>query len=155
MISLLWAMDKNWLIGKENKIPWHYKKDLMYFKEKTQGKTVLMGDNTYYSLKGYYKDRPLPYGKIYVASLDDLKLEDATLIKDINQFLKDFKEELWVIGGKTIYQLSLPYADRLYITMIDKEYEGDTYFPRFDLSKFNLVSSVRDEELDFRLYERL
>ena len=83
MISLIWAMDKNWLIGKENKIPWHYKKDLMYFKEKTQGKTVLMGDNTYYSLKGYYKDRPLPYGKIYVASLNDLELAmDFALISE-------------------------------------------------------------------------
>ena len=51
MIKLIWAMDKNWLIGKENKIPWHYKEDLLYYKEKTAGQIVLMGDNTYFSLK--------------------------------------------------------------------------------------------------------
>ena len=80
MIKLIWAMDKNWLIGKENKIPWHYKEDLLYYKEKTAGQIVLMGDNTYFSLKGYYKTKPLPYAKIYVASLNDLKLETTKFL---------------------------------------------------------------------------
>ena len=87
MIKLIWAMDKNWLIGKENKIPWHYKEDLLYYKEKTAGQIVLMGDNTYFSLKGYYKTKPLPYAKIYVASLNDLKLDDAIVINDLKGFL--------------------------------------------------------------------
>ena len=75
MISLIWAMDINWLIGIDDKLPWHYREDLLYYKEKTAGKTVLMGDKTYYSLKGYYKTKPLPYGKIFVASLDKLELD--------------------------------------------------------------------------------
>ena len=157
MISLIWAMDKNWLVGKDNKLPWHFKEDLLYYKEKTCGKTVLMGDKSYYSLKSYYKEKPLPYGKIYVASLDDLSLNDATVIHDINHFLDNFNkdEELWVVGGATIYRFSLPYADRLYITHVDGEYEGDAYFPKFDLeNEFNLLSSRISNNLNFCVYER-
>lgn len=154
MIKMIWAMDKNWLIGKENKIPWHYKEDLIYFKEQTKGQNVLMGDKTYYSLKSYYKDRPFPYGKIYVASLDDLQLEDAILVKDIDGFLQNYHDDLFVIGGATIYKMSLKYADYLYITFINKEYDGDTYFPHFNLNDYKLISQNDLNELSFRIYER-
>ena len=157
MISLIWAMDKNWLVGKENKLPWHFKEDLIYYKSKTNGQTVLMGDNSYYSLKGYYKDKPLPYGKIYVASLNNLDLEDATVINDVISFLNNFPKEetLWVVGGATIYKFALPYADYLYITHVDGEYEGDAWFPKFDLdNEFNLVSSKISNNLNFCVYER-
>ena len=90
MISLIWAMDKNWLVGKGDKLPWHFKEDLIYYKSKTAGKTVLMGDKSYFSLKSYYKDKPLPYGKIYVASLDQLELDDAIVVNDVISFLKEF-----------------------------------------------------------------
>ena len=103
-----------------------------------------MGDKTYYSLKGYYKTKPLPYGKIFVASLDKLELEAAIVVNDINSFLSNFpkEEELWVVGGATIYKLCLPYAKNLYITHVDGEYEGDAYFPKFDLDKeFKIISS--------------
>ena len=82
MISLIWAMDKNWLVGKGNKLPWHFKEDLIYYKEKTAGNTVLMGDVSYYSLKGYYKDKPLPYGKIYVTSLTNTASFKSKLFND-------------------------------------------------------------------------
>ena len=157
MISLIWAMDKNWLVGKDNKLPWHFKEDLLYYKEKTAGNTVLMGDVSYYSLKSYYKEKPLPYGKIYVASLDKLDLSDAVVVNDVVKFLKEFPkdEELWVVGGATIYKFALPYADRLYITHVDGEYEGDTYFPKFDLENdFKLVSSRLSGVLNFSVYER-
>ena len=157
MISLIWAMDKNWLVGKDNKLPWHFKEDLLYYKSKTQGKTVLMGDKSYFSLKSYYKEKPLPYGKIYVASLDDLKLDDATVVNDVISFLTNFPkdEELWVVGGATIYKFALPYANYLYITHVDGEYEGDAYFPKFDLeNKFTLLSSRISDNLNFCVYER-
>mgnify|MGYP002711785457 CR=1 FL=1 len=71
-----------------------------------------MGDTTYFSLKGYYKDKPLPYGKIYVASISkNLVLNDAIVINDVNTFLENLNEDLWVVGGATIYKLALPYAD--------------------------------------------
>ena len=157
MISLIWAMDKNWLVGKDNKLPWHFKEDLIYYKSKTNGQTVLMGDKSYYSLKGYYKDKPLPYGKIFVASLDNLDLEDATVIGDVISFLTNFPkdETLWVVGGATIYKFALPFADQLYITHVDGEYEGDAWFPKFDLeNEFNLVSSNISNNLNFCVYER-
>lgn len=157
MISLIWAMDKNWLVGKENKLPWHFKEDLIYYKEKTAGNTVLMGDVSYYSLKGYYEDKPLPYGKIYVASLDNLDLADAIVVNDVISFLANFpkNEDLWVVGGATIYKFALPYANKLYITHVDGEYVGDAYFPRFDLENdFTLVSSRVSGVLNFSVYER-
>ena len=93
MISLIWAMSETNLIGKDNKIPWHVKEDLLYYKEKTKGQTVLMGENTYDSLKGYYKTKPLPYGKIYVASLSERSFSDAIKVSDVTSFLKNNKEE--------------------------------------------------------------
>jgi dihydrofolate reductase len=155
MISLIWAMDENWLIGKDNLLPWHYPKDLAYFKAKTKNQTVLMGDMTYDSLKSYYKQKPLPFGKIYVANLVERTYEDATLIKDIHAFLKDTKEDVMVIGGKTIYQLALPYANRLYITFVLGRHEGNVYFNRFDLSVFKLIEKTIEDGLIFAVYERI
>lgn len=157
MISLIWAMDKNWLVGKGDKLPWHFKEDLLYYKEKTAGNIVLMGDKSYFSLKSYYKTKPLPYGKIYVASLESLELEDAAVVNDVIKFLKEFPKDLdlWVVGGATIYKFALPFADRLYITHVDGEYEGDVYFPKFDLENdFIRISSRVSNNLDFSIYER-
>lgn len=154
MISLIWAMTKDRLVGKDNLIPWHIKEDLLYFKEKTQGKTVLMGEATYYSLKGYYKNRPLPYGKIYVASLSNIELEDATIINDLKSFLENIKEDIMVIGGKTIYELSMPYADYLYITLVKGEYKGNIYLKPIDFTKFELESKRESQECDYYVLKK-
>ncbi|CCV65801.1 Dihydrofolate reductase [Paracholeplasma brassicae] len=154
MISLIWAMDRNWLIGKDNILPWHYKKDLIYFKNHTKGKTVLMGEMTYLSLKGYYKDRPLPFGKIYVASLNNVSFDGCIMVNDLKGFLKETTEDVIVIGGKTVYQIALEYADYLYITWIDKDHEGNVFFPKFDLSMFKVISENQEDELRFTVYER-
>ena len=113
MINMIWAMDENNLVGKGDKIPWHIKEDLIYYKTKTKGQTVLMGDTTYYSLRGYYKDKPLPYGKIYVATIDkNLKINDGLneieMVYDLVSFLEKVDFDLWVCGGATIYKISLP-----------------------------------------------
>ena len=156
MINLIWAMTKDNLIGKGNLMPWHIKEDLVYYKSKTAGKTVVMGEETYYSLKGYYKTRPLPYGTIYVASLNpDLKLDDAIVINDLIGFVTNFKDELWVVGGATIYKLTLPYADRLYISFVKGNYEGDKYFPQIDYSKYKLIWDNETELVHYTLYERV
>ncbi|WP_026391392.1 dihydrofolate reductase [Haploplasma modicum] len=155
MITLIWAMDENWLVGKDSKLPWHIKEDLKYFKSKTNDQIVLMGHITYMSMKGYYKDKPFPFKKVYVANLEDTTYKDATLIKDINAFLANNKENLFVIGGPTIYRLSLPYADRLLITYILNRYEGNVYFPKFDLNKFKLLNYKTENMLIFSEYERI
>ena len=156
MIHLIWAMTKNHVIGLQNKMPWHIKEDLIYYKEHTAGKTVVMGENTYQSLKGYYKSKPLPYGKIYVASLNEnLILEDAIVISDVIQLFKTTREDLWVVGGATIYQLALPYADALYISWVKKEYEGDTYFPEIDFTKFRNSYKKETDLVLYTIYERV
>lgn len=156
MIKLIWAMDESHLIGDGDKIPWHIKEDLLYYKSKTKGQTVLMGDTTYFSLKGYYKDKPLPYGKIYVASINnDLSLEDATVIHDVNSFLENSNEELWVVGGATIYKLALPYADELYISFVKGTHKGDRYFPEIDFTKYDLTWENNTDKVRYTLYKRV
>ena len=156
MISLIWAMTEDHLIGIDDKIPWHIKEDLLYYKSKTKGQIVLMGEATYYSLKGYYKTRPLPYGKIYVASLDEkLKLDDAVVINDVVPFLKDNTDDLWVVGGATIYKLALPFADKLYISYVLGKYEGNKYFPQIDFTKYKLTWENLTDQVRYTLYERV
>ncbi len=155
MINMIWAMDENNLVGKNNKIPWHIKEDLLYYKEKTNGQTVIMGDATYYSLKGYYKTRPLPYGKIYVASLDpNFKADDAILVSNLKEFIENVEEDIWVCGGATIYKICLPYANRLYISFVKGKYEGDAYFPQIDYSKYNLIFERDSEQVRYTIFER-
>jgi len=154
MISMIWAMDENWLIGKDNVLPWHYPKDLAYFKEMTSKEAVLMGEMTYQSLKSYFKSKPLPFKKIYVANIEDKIYPDAIHVKDLFSFLEEVKEDIMVIGGKTIYQLCLPYAKKLYITYVLKRHQGNVYFPSFDLSQFKLIKKELTDELIFAVYER-
>jgi|SRR5690606_10404213 len=154
MISSIWAMDINWLIGKDNVLPWHYKEDLAFFKKMTEGKTVLMGDATYRSLKGYYKDKPLPYGKMYVANLQKVQYHDAECITDVIDFIKNYKEDLIVIGGKKIYELTLPFVDRLYITHVLNYHDGNVYFSKFPLSQYKLIEKKVVPGLIFATYEK-
>ena len=162
MINMIWAMDENFLIGKGNLIPWHIKEDLIYYKSKTKDQVVLMGDTTYFSLKSYYKDKPLPYKRIYVATIDmNLVINDdkneVIIIHDIISFLTNYKDndDLWVVGGATIYKLSLPYANRLYISFIKGSHEGDKYFPNIDFSKYNLIWKNETELVKYTIYERI
>lgn len=156
MISLIFAIDKNNLIGKGNDLPWHYPEDLKYFKTITSGKTVLMGEATFDSIFSRI-GKPLPNRNNIVATLDlNFKRDGVTIINDLIKFLKEeHDEEIFVIGGKQIYTLSLPYADRLYITHIDKEYEGDVYFPTIEYEKYKKIKETIDGELNFSVYERI
>ena len=154
MISLIWAMDENRLIGNGNRLPWHIKEDLTYFKSITSNKIVLMGHETYMSLKSYYVNKPLPFDKVYVANLNEYQYNDATIIRDVIRFLTNINEDIFVVGGKIIYELSLPYADYLYITYVKGKYEGDVYFCEFDMSDFKLIKKEVTEQLEFSVYSR-
>ncbi|MBI9009535.1 MAG: dihydrofolate reductase [Tenericutes bacterium] len=153
MISLIFATDPNHLIGRDNDLPWHYAEDLKYFKKTTLNKTVLMGLMTFHSITDRL-GHPLPNRKHIVASLEPFSYPDVLVIDDLFAFLKeDHKEEIFVIGGKTIYELALPYANRLYITHILKEHEGNVYL-NFNLDNFVLISEQVREDLVFAIYER-
>lgn len=154
MIYMIWAMDQDWLIGRDNFLPWHYKEDLAFFKKVTHQKTVLMGEATYRSLKSYYKGKPLPFGKIYIANIKEVTYDDGICITDVVSFLKSFLDDLYVIGGRMIYSLALPYADILYVTHVLNRHEGNVYFPKFKLSQYHLVEKNVRPHLIFATYQR-
>ena len=143
------AMAENRVIGRDNKLPWYLPNDLKYFKQVTMGKPILMGRKTYESI-----GKPLPgrtnivitrntswqaEGVKVVHSLD----EALTLARSIAEI--DGQQELMVIGGDQIYQSALPQADRLYLTEVHAEVEGDAYFAEFDRDRWQEVGRERFE----------
>lgn len=153
MISLIFATDPNHLIGIDNDLPWHYSEDLKYFKKTTINKTVLMGLNTFHSIVSRIH-KPLPNRKHIVASLDAFAYPGVLVISDLIGFLKEkHEEEIFVIGGKTIYELAFPYADKLYITHIKKAHVGNVYLD-FSLENFKQISKKETDDLIFAIYER-
>jgi len=138
-ISLIAAMDHNRLIGNDNELPWHLPADFAYFKSVTMGKPILMGRKTFESI-----GRPLP-GRINIVMTRDrsLKIEGVICVADMDQAVEQAgdADELMVIGGSTLYEMLLPQADRLYITYVDGEFEGDAWFPDFDESEWQKVST--------------
>ncbi|WP_440889647.1 type 3 dihydrofolate reductase [Vibrio sp. WZ-1] len=127
IISMIAAMADNRIIGKDNQMPWHLPADFAWFKRCTMGKPVVMGRKTYESI-----GRPLPGRLNIVISRDaSLSIEGVTTVTSIEQALDvagDI-EEVMIIGGGAIYSACLPMANKLYITHIEAEIEGDTQFP--------------------------
>ncbi|SFF98566.1 dihydrofolate reductase [Sporolactobacillus nakayamae] len=141
MISFLLAMDRNQLIGIKNELPWHLPNDLRYFKKKTLGHPVVMGRKTFDSI-----GKPLPGRENIVLTHNPYFSEDhVTTFSSVDAFLKSgtaYGHEYFIIGGAGIFKAFLPFADRLYITHIDAEFEGDTYFTGFNSDEWRLVSRV-------------
>lgn len=152
MISMILAMDESNLIGKDNKMPWHIKEDLIYYKNTTKSHNVLMGYNNYISMCGYYKDKPFPYLHTYV--LTHRQIEDSR-ITTINSFEEALKiSDLFVVGGANVYKQFFPYADTLYISYIKGVHEGDTYIDFLDLSQFELEHIKETELVKYTIYKR-
>lgn len=129
MISLIVAHDKNRVIGYENEMPWHLPGDLQYFKEMTMGKPVVMGRKTFESI-----GRPLPGRRnIVITRNADYTAEGIETAPSLEAALALVRgaEEVMVIGGEQIFTQALPLAQKLYITLIDNEFVGDTYFPDY------------------------
>lgn len=131
-ISLVAAMANNRVIGRDNKMPWHIPSELKYFKKITMGKPIVMGRKTFESL-----GRPLPGRKNIIVShtpkSPQASAHQVVWVSGVKQAIAAAGpvDELMVIGGGKIYQAFLPYADRLYVTEIDLEVSGDTYFPDY------------------------
>lgn len=155
MVSLIVAIGIDNLIGIDNKLPWHYKEDLKYFKDKTMNKKVIMGEQTFKSILSYI-NKPLPGRTSIIATLTDYTYKDVEVTNDIITYLKNFpkKEEIFIIGGKIIYDLTLDVADRLYITHVNKAYDGNVYFKEIDYSKYNKIESKVSGDLEWAVYER-
>ncbi|WP_349401885.1 dihydrofolate reductase [Candidatus Phytoplasma solani] len=159
MINLITAFDSNYLIGVDNKLPWKYPQDLHYFKKITLNQEVLMGYQTYLSLKSYFKNKPFNFKKTYVATFKkDLQLPNCEVVFDLLKFLKTFSSKktshLFVIGGRQIYQQVLPIVNILYITHILNRHKGNVYFPQVNWQEFQLVQKTIETQLIFALYQR-
>jgi dihydrofolate reductase len=127
IISMIAAMADNRIIGKDNQMPWHLPADFAWFKRCTMGKPVVMGRKTYESI-----GRPLPGRFNIVISRDaSLTIEGVTTVTSIENALDVVGEvdEVMIIGGGAIYAACLPMANKLYVTHIEAEIEGDTQFP--------------------------
>jgi dihydrofolate reductase len=157
---MIWAMDRNRLIGLDNGMPWRLPAEQAYFRRITSGHAILMGRKTYDSLSM----KPLPKRHNIVLTRDlSFQAEGCTVIHTKEEALRIAEREtLFIIGGSEVYSLFLPVADRLYITEIDHVFEGDAYFPEFDLTEWTEVSrepGLTDEKnpyaYKFLVYERV
>lgn len=130
MISIIVAMARGRVIGGDNKLLWHISEDLRRFKSITMGCPIIMGRKSYESI-----GRPLPGRQNIVLSRDEnLKIEGCEVVGTIDEAIglcqKD--KEIFIIGGGQVYAQAMDFADRLYITYVEKEYQGDTFFPEID-----------------------
>lgn len=145
------AMAANRVIGRDGALPWHYPEDLKFFKRTTLGHPILMGRTTFESI-----GRPLPGRQNIVLSRTLEPREGITVIRDVSELSSacPSAETLFVIGGAQIYAELLPRCDGLYLTLVKKEYEGDTFLPPFE-DGFVLKEVLETtEDLEFRYYQR-
>ena len=152
MLSIIVAKAKNNVIGKHNQLLWHIPDDLKRFKKFTTGHTIIMGRKTFKSL-----EKILPNRKHIVFTQNpDFKVDDENVkvvhsMLQIQEYIEN-DEEAFVIGGAIIYNLLMPYVKKMYITEIDKDFDGDAFFPKIDETKWKEVSREKgpeDEGNDF------
>ncbi len=138
IISLIWAMDENRLIGSNNRLPWKLPVDMKWFRLHTLGKPIVMGRKTYESFGG----RPLPERTNIVITRDpNYHSDGAVIVHSIDEAIEQAgdAEELMIIGGASFYQQMLAHAERLYITQVHGQFEGDSWFPDVDLNDWQLI----------------
>jgi len=164
IISLIAALTKNHVIGKNNDLPWRLPDDMKYFMQTTKGHHVIMGRKNYQSLPD--KFRPLPNRtNIVVSHQKDFSAPGCHLVNRIEDGIAMARaageKELFIIGGSEIYKLGMPYADQLYLTEIDTTLEGDTYFPPFNKEEWHKLLQIHhgaDERhqyaFDFVVYKK-
>ena len=152
MVSIIVAKSKNNVIGSNGSIPWSVPKDLKYFKELTEGNTVIMGRKTYESLPENKK--PLPNRINIVITRDsNFKANGCIVVGSLEEALlkADNKNDTFIIGGGEIYKQALNFVDKIYITEINEEFVGDTYFPKLS-DKWDLITVEENKECNFMTY---
>ena len=138
IISLIAAMDKNRVIGKNNTLPWSMPADLKRFREITKGKPVIMGRKTFESI-----GRPLPDRLNIVMTRDkNYRAKGCVMVHSVEEAIAAAGDaaEIMVIGGAEIFGQFLPLADKMYLTIIDAEFEGDTFFPEYDPKEWKKIT---------------
>lgn len=162
MISIIAAMDQKRGIGKDNKIPWHIREDLIKLKSLTRGHIVILGRKTYDSMVFYYNrtGNPMP-GKLYFVVTREKSYiparDNAMAVSSIEEAIAKAKEqeqnETFIIGGHQIFEQTIGLADKLYLTIVEGDFDADTFFP--DYSDFKKIASEEKRESDGYRYRFL
>lgn len=137
-ISAIVATDLNGIIGKDNKIPWNLPKDLKFFREKTRNSTVIMGRKTFDSIGKALPNR----NNIIVTRNKNFTGKNVNVLHSIDRAIdvaRELGDNIFIIGGGQIYQQSISYWDRIYWTKVNCEIDGDTEFPKINLSEWMLT----------------
>jgi len=162
LVSAIVAAARNRVIGKDNQIPWYLSSDLKYFKRTTLGHHVIMGRKSFESI-----GRPLPKRTNVIITRDPYYAVSGCLVarsipEALQMALDNGESEAFIIGGGQIYQQSLPYLQRIYLTEVEAEPEGDVFFPALDPEEWKLASSEahpadekNDHPFTFKVLERL
>ena len=151
MLSIIVAIAENYAIGKNNDLLCHLPEDLKRFKKITTGHKIIMGRRTYLSLPF----RPLKNRENIVITDDPSDVfEGCTVVHSVEEAIAGCTsgEECFIIGGASVYTQTLPLTDRLYITWLRREFDGDVFFPKIDFKEWNIVSIEElpdDKELGF------
>lgn len=159
-VTIIVAIAKNGVIGKDNRMPWHIPEELESFKQITSSHSVIMGRNTYVSI-----GKLLPNRENYVMTSDrTLAIPDAHLIYGFGEMMFELlakpEEEFFVIGGRSIFDQFLALAGKLIISDIELEIDGDTYFPEINKDNWKLVNEVeiknkQNIKITQKFYERI
>ena len=158
-ISLIVAVSRNGAIGLNNQLPWYLPEDLKYFKSVTMGKPLIMGRKTFGSI-----GRPLPGRANIVLTRDPQWTSDGVeVVQSVEQALVAGEiaceaadvDEIMVIGGEQIYRMTIDLADRIYLTQVDTDVEGDAFFPDIDLNNWSQTRVKLPEIIDKHPYRFL
>ena len=152
MLSLIVAVSRNNVIGKDNGLIWHIPDDLKRFKELTTGKTIIMGRKTFDSL-----GRVLPNRKHVVITRSEIEVnnENVEVVKDISDIQKyiDDENENFLIGGATIDKLLIDKVNKMYITRINQDFVGDAYFPKINEEEWEIIEKVKGPQDEKNPYD--
>lgn len=154
IISLVAAMSKNRVIGLNNSMPWHIPEELKYFKEITMGKPIIMGRKTFDAIGR----RLLPGRQTIVISRDkELSGNGFIVVHSVSEALAaaGAVPEVMIVGGAGIYAEFMPLAQRLYLSFISQEYDGDAFFPEYDETKWQIVAEQTQNKFTAKILERL
>ena len=151
IVSIIAAMDRNRLIGNKNQLPWHLPADFAHFKAVTMGKPIIMGRKTFESI-----GKPLPGRTNIVLSRNpETQFDGVLCVASFEEALDAVAEaeEVMIIGGSAIYEMLLPRINRMYLTYVDAEFEGDAWFPEYDESQWQEKQSVICKTDEKNLYD--
>lgn len=151
------AVSENNVIGKDGDIPWDIPEDMTHFKKKTTGNTVIMGRKTYESLPDSF--RPLPGRRNIVLTRSGLENKpkdviEASSLKDAWNSAEKFSEKAFLIGGESVYRKGLSKVDKLEITRVHDEYDGDTYFPEINSEEWMIEEKDERDGFSFVTYSK-